>query len=42
MDPAQTTIPEIAIDLPLARKMLARVAPPIEPLAGIRGMVDGF
>jgi aminoglycoside phosphotransferase (APT) family kinase protein len=33
MDPAQTAIPEIAIDLALARKMLARVAPRIEPFA---------
>ena len=42
MDPAQTVIPEIAIDLPLARKMLARAGPPIEPLAIKRPDRGGF
>ena len=42
MDPAQTAIPEIAIDLPLARKMLARVTPAIEPLTIERPDRGGF
>jgi aminoglycoside phosphotransferase (APT) family kinase protein len=42
MDPEQTAIPKIAIDLPLARKMLARVTPRTEPLAIERLGSDGF
>ena len=33
MDPRLTTIPEVDIDLPLARRILARLEPPIEPVA---------
>ncbi len=33
MDPRQAAIPEIAIDLSLARRMLSRLTPPVEPLA---------
>ena len=33
MDPRLTTIPEVRVDLPLARRILARLEPPIEPVA---------
>jgi hypothetical protein len=33
MDPRQAAIPEIAIDVSLARRMLSRLTPPVEPLA---------
>ncbi len=33
MDPQQTAIPEIVIDLALARRILANLTPPIEPIA---------
>jgi aminoglycoside phosphotransferase (APT) family kinase protein len=42
MDPAHTVIPDIAIDLPLAGKMLARLASAIEPLAIERPDRGGF
>jgi aminoglycoside phosphotransferase len=42
MDPEQTAVPEISIDLPLARRMLARATPPIEPVAIERLDRGGF
>jgi aminoglycoside phosphotransferase (APT) family kinase protein len=42
MDPAQTTIPDIRIDLPLARRVLARLSPPLRPLAVSRLTAGGF
>jgi hypothetical protein len=43
MDPAETAIPEIAIDLPFARKMLARVTPATTPCwRGSGGWWAGF
>ena len=42
MDPEQTAVPEITIDLPLVRRMLARATPPIEPMAIERLDRGGF
>jgi aminoglycoside phosphotransferase (APT) family kinase protein len=40
MDPAQTAIPDIRIDLRLARRIFARVSPSAVPI-GIRRLADG-
>ncbi len=42
MDPQQTAIPAIVIDLPLARRILANLTPPIEPIAIERSESAGY
>jgi hypothetical protein len=42
MEPEQTAIPAAAVDLPLARRMLANLTPPEVPIAIERLKSDGY